>query len=365
MSLPDYDPRKWVYEAHTRVKHVILEEYLKAWVPILGSQHPRVCYFDGFAGKGRYPSGEEGSPLIAMRVAEEICSVGRAREVVCVFIEKDPENYADLLSSIAEARQRYPSVRALDPIQGEFADVIANILKQVRARLAPSFFFIDPFGWSGVPFDLVKEIMSLRRTEVFFTFMIRDIARFLDHPSSHHTLTSLFGTDKWQQFANLPFKKRSIALLNLYIDQLHSEAGVKFVIPFRVREDIARRDLYYLIHATNHFRGLQKMKWVMYKAGQTMPFAYLGPDERPGQLRLFSRDEENVQELQRELPDHFAGRTLSFDQILEESWDWPYLEKHYRAALKELRSQGIITVTPVTSKTSRGLQGKDGVCFPL
>jgi hypothetical protein len=110
---------------------------------------------------------------------------------------------------------------------------------------------------------------------------------------------------------------------------------------------------------------LRVMKSVMYKAGQTMPFAYLGPDERPGQLRLFSADGENVRALQKELPDRFAGRTLSFDQILEESWDLPYLEKHYRAALKELRSQGIITVTPVTSKTSRGLQGKDHACFLL
>jgi len=365
MSLPDHDPRKWVYEAHTRVKHVVLEKYLKAWVSILGSQNPRICYFDGFAGKGRYPSGEEGSPVIAMRVAEEICSLGRAREVVCVFIERDPENCADLQRAVAEARQRYPSVRVLDPILGEFADEISNILRQVKARLAPSFFFIDPFGWSGVPFDLVKEIMNLRRTEVFFTFMVRDIARFLDYPPSHHTLTGLFGTDKWQQFANLPFKQRSIALLNLYINQVRAEASVKFAIPFRVCEDIARRDLYYLVHATNNFKGLRVMKSVMYKAGQTMPFAYLGLDERPGQLRLFSVDEENVRALQKELPNRFAGRTLSFDQILEESWDLPYLEKHYRAALKELRSQGIITVTPVTSKTSRGLQGKDHVCFPL
>jgi len=61
----------WPIESHTQAKHKILEFYLQAWFPILGSRYSRINFIDGFAGPGIYSEGEEGSPLIALRVAKE------------------------------------------------------------------------------------------------------------------------------------------------------------------------------------------------------------------------------------------------------------------------------------------------------
>ena len=47
-----------------------------------------------------------------------------------------------------------------------------------RAR-PPTFAFIDPFGWKGVPFAIVREVMSHQSCEVVITFMYEEINRFL------------------------------------------------------------------------------------------------------------------------------------------------------------------------------------------
>ena len=89
--LKDSAPEKWEYREHTRVKHILLEKYLTAWIPILGKYNSRICYFDGFAGRGEYTTdGTLGSPLIALKVADRLS--GYFGKVICFFIEKD-ENY--------------------------------------------------------------------------------------------------------------------------------------------------------------------------------------------------------------------------------------------------------------------------------
>ncbi len=65
----DSELEKWIYTVHTWVKHSILKDYLWKWIPSLGKYQklttgaPRkVCYFDGFAGRGEY-IGEHGGGI--------------------------------------------------------------------------------------------------------------------------------------------------------------------------------------------------------------------------------------------------------------------------------------------------------------
>ena len=60
----------WPITRPTQAKHTILRKYLDAWLPILGAgryAHEHLVLIDGFAGPGRYSSGEPGSPLIMLR----------------------------------------------------------------------------------------------------------------------------------------------------------------------------------------------------------------------------------------------------------------------------------------------------------
>ena len=90
----DSAPEKWEYREHTRVKHILLEKYLAAWIPILGSWNQKICYFDGFAGKGEYLDGTIGSPIVALKVADR--KANYFGKLSCIFIEKDGDYYRNL-----------------------------------------------------------------------------------------------------------------------------------------------------------------------------------------------------------------------------------------------------------------------------
>lgn len=61
----------WSIPPHTQAKHEILRYYLGAWFPILATTRHRLLYIDGFTGPGEYKGQEDGSPIIALKVAKD------------------------------------------------------------------------------------------------------------------------------------------------------------------------------------------------------------------------------------------------------------------------------------------------------
>ena len=357
----DSAPEKWIYREHTRVKHNILKKYLPQWLTILGKGYSRLCYFDGFAGRGEYEDGSPGSPLIAMEIAEELVKQNKVKEVVPIFIEKNPDNYANLKNIIEINRSRFPNVRSPILKHDEFNNVILNVTDKVGLKLAPSFFFIDPFGYADTPFRTVKEILSIPRTEIFFTFMVRDINRFLTLGDIDTVFDELFGTNSWRNLRN--DRNRQKSLMELYIEQLRQETPAKYSWAFRVCADERIQTTYYLIHATRHFNGLRIMKDIMYHEGAGGTFAYLGPDDCTvrAQIKLF---DDSIPSLKSYLLKRFNSQTLTYDQILEKSYlETTMIDKHYREALKDLEKEGKIFINRVSSKTEHGLRGNDKVSF--
>src|SRR5215218_2915488 len=102
MAKSDRDPDKWRSRQNTRVKHDILIEYLKGFIPVLSFANRReplsvLHYVDSCAGRGWYSEGEPGSPIIAMRVGQELHDyLGGDVYLECYNIEYDPENYDSL-----------------------------------------------------------------------------------------------------------------------------------------------------------------------------------------------------------------------------------------------------------------------------
>jgi three-Cys-motif partner protein len=284
-------------------------------------------------------------------------------EMVCVFIERDPDNFENLKTVTLREGEKCPHCK-IENINGEFAGVIMEIIKDVGAKLAPSFFFVDPFGFKGVPFNLIREILSIPRTEVFITFMYRDIGRFLSSGNIEEIFDELFGTRDWRAVLkrNLEGSEREHALRDLYITQLREQAGVKFVFPFRVCMAERTQTLYYLIHATNNFRGLFLMKGIMYNQGAGGTFAYLGPEDyiAKHQTILFADD---IPSLKKFLFQRFKRETLSYEDIEERTYlETCFIDKHYRETLKELEKEGKIKVNRISSKRS-GLKGNDRITF--
>jgi hypothetical protein len=143
------------------------------------------------------------------------------------------------------------------------------------------------------------------------------------------------------------------------------EKCAKYTYPFRICEDKKCSTLYYLIYATNHFKGLDIMKSIMFNHNEH--YAYLGPKELQYQesrlqLRLF---DPNVESLKSYLMKFFTkGTRITFDNILDHTYMLTQsIAKHYREALKTLEAEKKITVKRITSKTNRGLSGNDIIYF--
>lgn len=177
---------RWRLEPHSAAKHQILRHYLNAWFPILGSQHERVVFLDGFAGPGIYDHGEPGSPIIALRTLLEHSFFPRmACQFEFFFLENRQKRYDSLveqLEAFTRARGGLPRNVTVVHQQTTFEEAASGLvddLRQQRARLAPTFAFIDPFGFKGAPIELVGRLLAFDRCEVFFHFMYNRVNQFL------------------------------------------------------------------------------------------------------------------------------------------------------------------------------------------
>jgi len=229
--------------------------------------------------------------------------------------------------------------------------------------LMPSFFFVDPFGFSGVPFRVIQKILSNPKTEVFFTLMTRDINRFLTVDHAEKYLDELFGTTEWKKIQSAT--KPEVALINFYREQLHVSAKAKYSLAFRVCMSEIAQTVYYLIHVTNNFKGHNIMKSIMSHQSADGNFAYLGPNDvaEKSQVKLFNINDIN--DLKNCLIERFKGKTIAYNMIHEkicEPWysEPPFIDKHYQDAIKELEKEKKVTIN---GKGPRGGLNNSQVTF--
>src|SRR5260221_11976417 len=140
----------WPMDDHTRTKHEILRRYLEGWLPIMTSYNGRIIYLDGFAGPGEYERGEPGSPIIAIDTfLNHTHTPIRTKEVLFLFIEQDHARYEHLRQLLAQ--RKLPATAKYQIFEGNFDETLTVLLKPLedqQSRLAPTFAFIDPFGFS-------------------------------------------------------------------------------------------------------------------------------------------------------------------------------------------------------------------------
>lgn len=258
-------PTVWDIEPHTLAKHRILEEYLKAWFPILGRWNGRIVYLDGFCGPGIYKGGEFGSPIIAIKTALNHNMIKGGAEISFVFIDNDKKRTAVLTQTLEEQFTTLPNNIKYEVVTADFAETVTSTLdglEQDGANLAPTLAFIDPFGYTGFPMQVVIRLLTNDRCEVLITFMSGFVNRFRDE-IHEPALDELFGTRNWRNMDTIKNTNQRIdELLSLYVEQLRQGTSAKFIRTFRMTDE-NDRVLYDLIFATKHWKGMEVMKKAM------------------------------------------------------------------------------------------------------
>ncbi len=328
--MPRIKTTTWPIEPHTEAKHAILKKYLEAWFPIISKYHDEIVYIDGFAGPGEYTNGNEGSPLIAIKTFLHH-KVPITSKVLMYFIESDYNRCINLEKILSKVEK--PSNLKIECINNQFNNVIISIMDKFSNNV-PVFLFIDPFGFSGIPLNTIRRVMSGDKRELLINFMYEDIIRNTNIPASENHLSSLFGNDEWKEVRELsgPDRRRDF-LYELYERQLETVAGIKYIRSFKMINRKNKTD-YFLFFGTNNLIGLKKMKEAMWKVDETGMFNFSDVTHNPQQPLLFQKVPD-YSKLKRMLMRQFRGKQIKIEEL--EYFiivNTPFRETHYKNILK-------------------------------
>jgi three-Cys-motif partner protein len=305
-----------------------------------------------------YSAGEMGSPLIAIETLLDHQAWPRlsGTEFVFLFCEPISDRYKALCERVAEfgaSRGGLPSNVKVQVDQITFADratLLTDTLAEQKKRLAPTFAFVDPFGFSGVPLELVRRLLSFDKCEVFFNFMYDFINRFATAGNVDAHLEDIFGTTEYLNVANYTNSDhRRDFLLGLYKRQLQKVAG----FPYVQRFDMINRGghiTYSLFHGTRNLAGLKLMKSAMWSVDPISGSRFSDRDADAPTLSL----SPDLVPLRKAILSNFAGTVATVEEVeaftLTETI---YSASHYnRLVLAPLEREKIIEVVS-TTRTKR------------
>jgi three-Cys-motif partner protein len=222
-----------------RLKHEILRRYLPRFIMMPGSTSKggKVVYIDGFAGRGRYKSGETGSPMIAAELARDLAASNR--DVSCIYVERRPRYCDNLRSELSSIDHRH------EVVCGRAAEIVPGLVRDVPSSV-PLLVFLDPFGMGPMPFDFLQTVLRRGRlpgtetvapTELIIRFTLAPMHRvggFLNKPEAErgkfskslNTLDAAIGGTWWHEYRKgswTPARQHEFALE--YTHRLRDTAG--------------------------------------------------------------------------------------------------------------------------------------------
>jgi three-Cys-motif partner protein len=345
----------WEASPHTLAKLEIVGRYLDVWFMILGSypKNRRLVYIDGFAGPGRYTNTQKSSPIVALQAAKTAASrasaSGITTEYSFLFIEKKAE-FAMSLREVVQ-NQSLPAHFTWSVEQGSFEEKVGGLLAELRQsgkHLDPTFAFIDPFGATGLPFNVIAEILTYKSCEVLLNLDSDGIGRLVSAQAfaqNQAHLDVLFGDSSWRTELDprLPMPKLSAQVLALYKKRLKTAAKYVFAFAMNSREGQLN---YHLVFASQHPLGLEKMKEAMKTVDQTGTYSF--SDDTVGQeLLRFEFDAPAIwaERMQRALGGKWRPYADFRDYALNET---PFVNP--KSMLRALESRGVVEVEAVAGR---------------
>jgi three-Cys-motif partner protein len=323
------EPILWDLEPHTAAKHRVLRAYLDAWIPVMAQQAlrvhrlstepPRLLLVDGFAGPGRYATGEPGSPLIMLEALLSHAAFERLGGVsfVFLFIEHD-ERRVDRLRSEVTSLGALPANVSVHIEHGEFETTFGSLVNEVTDSgkiLVPTLAFIDPFGYSTSPMSLSGRFLAFPRCEVLSFLPLSFVHRFVGRAGQENAMNSLFGCEDWKAAIDLKGAERTNFLLELFETQLGENAGVKHVRSFQLQTQDGED--YRLVFGLGHVKGLEIAKDAMWKVDPVSGTSYKATTESGQEVLFDAADTVSTAPLLQELRTRFQTEWFTIEQAEE------------------------------------------------
>lgn len=334
-----------VLQKHSEAKLRILDKYVVEWMRkiTLGPYGETALVIDGFSGTGVYENDKDGSPIRLIKHAIDFCEQADrynwdAPRLMFLFIEGLEENHDALLHNIYEltgldlsgtdefeSLPDYPSIK-VSCRNGSFEEVMGSILDLVSTgkTLIPSFCFIDPFGFSATPFDLIARYLQNNKSEMLFNFIYEETNRFItnqdpkiqDHMKRHFGVEDMATLTKLVENKKGSFRKEVV--VDFYARQLKENTDVKHILTFEIKKD--GRTKLILFYGTKSLKGLRVMKNAMWKVDDTGLYMFddrKDPDEIKFQFSKEIEDEIMISDLAEAIRKQFKGNKAFIEDITD------------------------------------------------
>lgn len=255
--------QNWTVRPHTMAKHGILTAYLHQWFAKL-ADFGHLTYLDGFAGRGRYEGGDDGSPIVALKalIEHQHFTKWANTNFKFIFVERNAYNFTSLKLEIDQYFLDHPMPPniTVDRIQGEFATVVEDLIANDRFMLRNPFLaFVDPFGYKGIPMKTIAPLVRNRMCELLINLSTDSINRFFAQSSVARPLDELFSLPTEARIASLPDEDRAEEIVKLYMEQLKEEAHFKYTWSFGMEFPPGHIG-YHLVFGTHGIEGLKAIK---------------------------------------------------------------------------------------------------------
>ncbi|MFN8611586.1 MAG: three-Cys-motif partner protein TcmP [Vulcanimicrobiota bacterium] len=310
ITMPKMKPENitWELKEHTRAKHLVLERYLKAWAPILGTWNERILYVDGFAGPGEYKCKTDGSPLIVLKLITGHSRPPKKMTFLFVEAQKDRCEYlkGKLHNSFPDLATTHPNYKVYC-IKDDFEEQANGLLDKVKS-IIPSFWFIDPFGYSDVSMQLLNRISQNDKAEMLFHFMSSHVKRFVEEKDRDEARTKLYGDNSW---SDLKKNDEPRKFVDLFLQKLIQYTKFKYLLDFQLVTKEGHR--YHLVFATKSSKGYAEMKGAMWKADPVGHFTFNA--KHPKTNEDFLLDVTEIPNLQQILLQEFSGQTKKMEEV--------------------------------------------------
>lgn len=298
-------------------KHGILEQYVIRFATMTASRlsPKRAVLFDGFAGRGRFSTGEAGSAEHMMLAAQKV----RASTTIdLLLVEKAPQDYASLNSVANEYRDRGIKIVSHNGDCGVYLDEAVNF-----ANGASLFLFLDPCG-AVLPMDSIRAVLRTRgtwpRTEVLLNFsadLIRRAGGQLKKGQLHiggvAQADRVCGGSWWREVALVAheasggqdWEAAADAVALEYARRLCRDTKYGAVVA-PVRRQVHHQPVYYLIFLSQDPHGFWVFGVAAAKAREKW-IEFLGPDPDEKQTMLWDTVDEQLRREHGEAVNHIQG----------------------------------------------------------
>jgi three-Cys-motif partner protein len=256
----------------TKAKHFILRKYLQALAfKVLTISD--VTYVDGFSGpwETRTEDFADSSFMIAIEVLKDaqqkLADRGKHRRIRCFLCERNPDAFEKLKTAVAPHHK--PAERfEIQTYGGNFTDAIPKISDFIKNSFA--LIFIDPTGWTGYNFDLIKPIFLPRSVEVIINYMYDFINRAVGmaDAATIASFDGILGGPGWNDRLDpeLASQDRGMAVEKLFRDTLMSVGKFQYVVSTKVYRPTIDRPNFFLTYGTKSNKGLSTFRETEYKA---------------------------------------------------------------------------------------------------